>query len=536
MTWGVTAVVGGVASLGSAYLGADAARDAARTTAGAADRAGALTQAQYEQNRRDQMPWLDVARGRETGTTFDEQGFNAALEQYNQRVADLRGTFGTSTVARQREAAAIAQLGPRPTQPDFETTQYEGGALQRYADYGPSQVATGDYIPASDAPQFDQYINNLPQIRSDIPQFDVQGAVPEFTDRGNIQQFDPTGEFSRFNVQSNIPTDDIQSNIPQFDVQGDQPEYNRLVDINQDPGVRFRQQEQERAINRNFSRGGLLSGNRLEEIMKRSGELASQEYAAADARNVRDYDIARQREETGYGRDLTAFEQNRLAEQSQYGRDVSAYDRSRAAEQDQYGRDLTAEDARYGRGVSAFDINREQEQSQYGRGRSIYDLGYRREGDIYSRGLTVYDAARQNELSRYGRDVDAYGRAYGLGTDQFNAAATREGLLYGRGVADYGRAYGAETDYLNRLAAQSRLGQTTASNIAAQGTAAANSIGANLVNSAQAQGAGRIGQASAYQGLLGDLTALGTTYAANRPPRTVTDYNPTNTPYLPARY
>lgn len=109
-------------------------------------------------------------------------------------------------------------------------------ALGRYAGYGHSRVREGDYIPASEVPEFDP----------------------------------------------------------------------RQLEM--DPGYQFRLAEQERGINRaSAGMGKFLSGNRLEEIMQRSGQLASQEYDKAYGRGLTEYDIARQREALGYERGLGAY-------------------------------------------------------------------------------------------------------------------------------------------------------------------------------------------------------------------------------------
>ena len=449
-------VAGAALTLGAGYLGAEATKDAAATSAAAADRAAGLTAAQYTQSRADLAPYREVATGRATDTTFNEPAFDAARTQYDQDVADIRGSFGVSRVARGREMAAIDALGARPTRQNFTSQNYAGGTLNQLAEYGRSQVSPGDYIPPSEAPQFGDYVSGLPGIRSDIPEFDVGGLPPEWNLRGDI---------------------------PAFDVQGDQPTYDPDFDMSQDPGVRFRQQEQERAINRNMAgMGKTFSGNRLEELMSRSGDLASQEYAAAEGRNVRNYELERQ-----------------------------------------------AEQESYGRGLSAYDIQRQNEATGYGRERSIFDVGYQREGDVYSRDLTAYDAARQNEAIGYGRDVDAYGRDYGLATDRYNAATGRENLLYGRGVGDYAREYGAEGDYLNRLANLSNIGQTATNTAATLGAGAAANQGAYISGAGNTAAAAQIGGASAWQNALGDLTSLGTQYAMSRPQPYTPNYN-LNTP------
>jgi len=58
-----------------------------------------------------------------------------------------------------------------------------------------------------------------------------------------------------------------------------QSAYNLNLDLYKDPSYQFRLNEMNRGIDRVSSGyGNLLSGNRLEDIMARSGEMASQEY------------------------------------------------------------------------------------------------------------------------------------------------------------------------------------------------------------------------------------------------------------------
>jgi len=357
-------VAGGIAlgSIGAGYLGAEGSKEAAAISSEGDMYAADLQQQQWLQNRRDLMPWTDVALG---GASYDQvidpSTFDDSREgQINRLMYDSMLMSGQID----QEGYRLTPAGAR-----VETGR-EGGTLQELAGYGRSQVSPGEYIP-----------------------------------------------------DSNMPAFDPRSNIQEFGIYGGQPEYNPLADMSRDPGVQFRQQEQERAINRNMAgMGKTLSGNRMEELMARSGDLASQEYGAAYGRGLQDYEVDRAREATTYGRDVTGFD---------YGR---------AAESDRYGRDLTA-----------------------------YDAGM-----------------------------------------------AQENLLYGRGVADYGRAYGEEADYLNRLANLSNVGQVASTNVANQGTTMASGVGSNISSAADARAAGVIGQSSAWQGALGDLTSLGTSYMANQ--------------------
>ena len=79
------------------------------------------------------------------------------------------------------------------------------------------------------------------------------------------------------------------------------------------------------------------------------------------------------------------------------------------------------------------------------------------------------------------------------------------------------RAYGQETDYLNRLAGMSGMGQSTATGMGQQGMQFGSNVSNSLANMGAIQGAGRIGQAGAYQNALGDMSSLYGMGAFNSP-------------------
>lgn len=343
---GVASAIGlGVATVGSAIIGANAAEDAADTVSASADRAAGLTNSQFNQTRKDLAPFRDVAVGELTDESVNEDAFNAARLRYDQDVADIKGSFGVSRVARGQEAAAIAALGNRPTRQDFTTQNFEGGALQELAGFGRSKVLEGDFIPASDIPTF--------EVSRDIPQF--QGGIGD------------------------IPLGDI-------------PEFTRR-NLQDDPGFQFRQAEQERAINRNSAVGGkVASGNRLEEIIARSGDLASQEFGAAFNRNLTEFDIARQREQEQFGRE-------------------------RSREADEFGRDLTG-----------FGLDRSRESELFGRDLTQFGIDANRESDIYNRGVSSFGRAKGEEADYLNRlaNLSNIGQTATTNTANFgaNAAST----------------------------------------------------------------------------------------------------------------
>ena len=98
--------------------------------------------------------------------------------------------------------------------------------------------------------------------------------------------------------------------IPEFD-----------FNLEEDPGYQFRKEEQARAIDRVAGgMGNLLSGNRLEEVMARSGDLASQEFGAAYGRGVDRYKMDVGREELLYGREADRYTRD-------YGREIDYLNR-----------------------------------------------------------------------------------------------------------------------------------------------------------------------------------------------------------------
>lgn len=151
--------------------------------------------------------------------------------------------------------------------------------------------ATKDAANTSAAAQ--RYVADLQdarygEIRDDLSQYRSHGL-------DGIYRLANYGE-TRVNEDSYIP----QTSIPRY-----QP---NNFDVTQDPSYKFRLAEQNRGIDRaSASYGNILSGNRLEEIMKRSGDFASTEYGAARNRSIQDYGIARENEAIKYNRGVDAY-------------------------------------------------------------------------------------------------------------------------------------------------------------------------------------------------------------------------------------
>lgn len=180
-----------------------------------------------------------------------------------------------------------------------------GGALVGSAVIGAKGAKAGAQAGADSATaaaqlSWDQYV----QSRQDLSPYREVAVGKEILDeKGNVTGY--TGGSlntlagygpSQVNEANYIPP----SAIPEFD--------STQFDIYKDPSYEWRAGEQERGINRNMAgMGKVTSGNRLEEIMKRSGEMASQEYSAAHGRMINDYNIRRANEATGYARGVDSY-------------------------------------------------------------------------------------------------------------------------------------------------------------------------------------------------------------------------------------
>jgi hypothetical protein len=355
----VTAGIAVGGTVVSSVVSAKGAKDAAATGAASADRAAQLQYEQYLQSRQDLSPYREVAVGEEIYANRD--AYNDAYSSWEKKLEDAGysvddynrsgGLFGRSI-----RKLIDQKIGAPPSPEAFgdidEVTGYTGGALNTLADWGPSQINVQDYLPGTE-----------------VPVYDVNGNIVRWEDNSQIPQYDE-------------------------------------VDIYSDPSYQFRLNESLGAVDAAAaSMGEVVSGNRLNDIMQRAGDMASQEYQAAYGRNVTDYDIARQ------------------AESEKYGRDVFSYGAATDEEAKQYGRDLT----KFG-----YDVDREQ--SMYNRGLGLYGIDYGQETDYLNRlaalsniGQTATSqttTAGQNYASNAGDALIASGQAQAAGQlGQANAIA-----------------------------------------------------------------------------------------------------------------
>jgi len=259
----VVATVGGLQVV-SGYMQGEATKKAANTSAAASRYAADLQQQQFNITQQNYRPYMDVAVG---SPTYERLYSDTTSSEYQQAL----------------NRGEVDEQGYRidPNTGQRAISGYSGGALQELAGYGQSRVREGQYIPASDVPQYQTYMGTLDQARSSIPEFN-----------------------------------------PNIDLQNDQ-------------GYQFRRQEMQRQIDRaSAGQGKLLSGNRLEELIARSGDLASQEYDRAYGRQLTGYEAARQREASQYGRGADFYTQAAAREAEMRSRGIQDYSRQYAVEQD----------------------------------------------------------------------------------------------------------------------------------------------------------------------------------------------------------
>ena len=156
------------------------------------------------------------------------------------------------------------------------------------------------------------------------------------------------------------------------------------------------------------------------------------------------------------------------------------------------------------------------------------DPSYRFRVDEAMRQIDRVSAGQGNLLSGnrleevIGRSQDIasqeYGNVYQRALQRYTADVGREGEQRRRGVEDFSLAYGQEQDYLNYLRNLAGTGQAATSQTAQIGANAAANIGQNIVGAGNAQAAGQIGVANAYQNTLGSFGTAAALYGAGTNP------------------
>lgn len=224
MPWGAAAAA---AALVSGAMGASASRSAARTQAGAADRATALQEEMYQTTRGDLAPYRDAG--------------GPAL----QRLMYLTGIGDRSGFLRDDAAARMGIK--KPTMQDA-ADEYLKGHIERYG---------SGYTGASD--------------------MDVKALGEKQIFERMMSEYN--AKTQNLSAGSGVPggPDDFGSLMRDF----------TLADFAKDPGYEFRLGEGEKALARAAaSRGLLKSTPGLKSLMRFNQDLASTEFGAAYGRDA----------------------------------------------------------------------------------------------------------------------------------------------------------------------------------------------------------------------------------------------------------
>lgn len=216
---GIGSIIGGVASLGGALLGANASKNAAQTQANSADAASAAQLQMYNQTRDDQAPWRNVG-----GAAINQLSYLAGLTP-----TSGAGAAGTT----------------------FGDLQYDAGTGQWSSPSLRSQAAQGGNFGADDEARYQaalqQRVGSIPNaVQAYQTQTQAAAAAPNDPAYGSL-----TRSFT-------------------------------MDDYQQDPGYQFRLDQGQQALERSAAaRGGLLSGGALKDTTAYAQGMASQEYGNA---------------------------------------------------------------------------------------------------------------------------------------------------------------------------------------------------------------------------------------------------------------
>lgn len=287
-----------------------------------------------------------------------------------------------------------------------------------------------------------------------------------------------------------------------------------------DPSYQWRLAQGMDAIQNSAAASGLLrSTGTVKALNDYAQGAASQEYGNAYGRAFGEYqsavDQALRAYQTNYGVAADAFnvnEANRLgAYQTNFGVASSNYDRNLAALLDAY-------KTNYGVASQNFDRNEgnRYNAAQLNAQNALQAFQANANATIgagtlnYNIASGVYDRNRQNAQ-------DAYNSAYQLAAAQAAAGASNSASDYNRQMQRYSTAYGIFKDnqdtQFNRLVTLASLGNP-------QGVA--NNLGNLATSRGNAQAAGTVGSANAWNGAVGGITNTATDllslYMAGRQP------------------
>lgn len=235
----VTGTIAAVATVGSGYMSAQAAKSAAQTQASAADRAMAQERAMYEQSREDLAP-------------YREQGYTA-LKDIERMKPFLLGRFG-QPYQYQTAPTSVATAPPQTVGALPVNYQEARDAFQRQRDAENQRLIESGQLPPA--------------------QLQVVGKDQFGQDFGVAADADAFNQFYNQNYGKPAPSTTAQM----MPISGPSSPFEEYLD----PSMAFRMNLGTKATERiaNIG-GGTLSGNTLRALTDYGQGLASTEYANA---------------------------------------------------------------------------------------------------------------------------------------------------------------------------------------------------------------------------------------------------------------
>lgn len=309
--------------------------------------------------------------------------------------------------------------------------------------------------------------------------------------------------------------------------------YSGPGDITQDPGYQVRLREGQQAVeNSRLAQGIGRGGGTLQALTRFGQDLASQEYAAADARSYRNWQGAADERRFGYQADTdrantlygrSASERDRQtseanadwtrrvqANESTYGRETSEYDRREANRQ-------AIERENYGRNFNETAYNEENRRNTFQMNRQNNLDAYRANAEtaIASGNLNLnaatagYDRNRENTMTLWGIAEQQRQEQMAAAAAGANAGRAADDEAYRRAMQEYGIEqenfrWNSDTQF-NRLYALANLGQGSAGMVGNFGGQYANQAGNYYTGAGNALAAGQVGSANAWGGALNSI-------------------------------
>lgn len=226
-----TAIVGGAVIGG--YMTSQASKSAASSAAGAADRANALSDAQFQQTRTDMAPWRNA---------------------------------GSSAIGQLSYLLGLPGYEPKPAPTgQLRTLGQTGAALPAPGQWSPSGPVSFEDIGGRRMPALAMQKSMDEQPGGAGMTYDYNATTGEWTP---AQQGQGQGQGNTYNTQLG----DFGSLSRDFS----------MADFQADPGYDFRMKEGQKALERSAAAGGrFLGGGTLKALTRYGQDMGSQEYGNA---------------------------------------------------------------------------------------------------------------------------------------------------------------------------------------------------------------------------------------------------------------